>query len=90
MAQLPRTIDAQRCQHAHATSRHRRAWRIHLDRCSAHIGVGCARDVPGRHGNPLGGQLSHGGSESILRVSRLLQALLQKSFDSFLGRRTLD
>src|SRR2546423_6120066 len=35
-------------------------------------------------------QLSHVESESIFRVSRLLEPLLQESFDSFLRRGSLD
>src|SRR3954449_3608630 len=35
-------------------------------------------------------QLSHGESESIFRVSRLLESLLQEGFDSFLRRWSLD
>src|SRR6476469_8459587 len=38
----------------------------------------------------LGAQLSHVEPKSILRVSRLLEPLLQEGFDSFLRRRSLD
>src|SRR3954471_23492722 len=35
-------------------------------------------------------ELSHGESESIFRVSGLLEPVLQEGFDSFLRRRSLD
>jgi len=38
----------------------------------------------------LDAELSHGESESIFRVSRLLEPSLQEGFDSFLGRWSLD
>ena len=38
----------------------------------------------------LEAELSQVESESILRVSRLLEPLLQERFDSFLGRWSLD